>query len=83
MGLNTDATGLQFRMLNASKGPSVRGPRAQCDKKAYQFRLKATCERQERLDVKQGHIAEILVERGRVRGWSALSLEYYIYLIQL
>src|ERR1700749_1459247 len=54
MGLNTDATGIQFRMLNASKGPSVRGPRAQCDKKAYQFRLKATCERQERLDVKQG-----------------------------
>jgi len=41
MGLNTDATGIQFRMLNASKGPSVRAPRAQCDKKAYQFRIKA------------------------------------------
>jgi len=68
MGLNTDATGIQFRMLNASKGPSVRGPRAQCDKKAYQFRLKATCERQERLDVKQGHIAEILENGGRVTG---------------
>jgi tRNA uridine 5-carboxymethylaminomethyl modification enzyme len=70
MGLNTDATGIQFRMLNASKGASVRGPRAQCDKKAYQFRLKATCERQEQLDVKQGHIAEILVEGDRVRGVS-------------
>jgi tRNA uridine 5-carboxymethylaminomethyl modification enzyme len=70
MGLNTDATGIQFRMLNASKGPSVRGPRAQCDKKAFQFRLKATCERQERLDVKQGHIAEILVENGQVTGVS-------------
>ena len=68
MGLNTDATGIQFRMLNASKGPSVRGPRAQCDKKAYQFRLKATCERQDRLDVKQGHIAEMLVEGERVTG---------------
>src|ERR1700677_5058791 len=68
MGLNTDATGIQFRMLNASKGPSVRGPRAQCDKKAYQFRLKATCERQERLDVKQGHIAEIVESEGRVTG---------------
>ena len=68
MGINTDATGIQFRMLNASKGPSVRGPRAQCDKKAYQFRLKATCERQERLDVKQGDIAEILMEKGRARG---------------
>jgi tRNA uridine 5-carboxymethylaminomethyl modification enzyme len=70
MGMNTDATGIQFRMLNASKGPSVRGPRAQCDKKAYQFRLKATCERQERLDVKQGHIAEILAEGDRVTGVS-------------
>src|SRR5260221_8003558 len=70
MGLNTDATGIQFRMLNASKGTSVRGPRAQCDKKAYQFRLKATCERQERLDVKQGQIAEILIEGERVTGVS-------------
>ena len=70
MGFNTDATGIQFRMLNASKGPSVRGPRAQCDKKAYQFRLKATCERQERLDVKQGNIAEILVEGDQVTGVS-------------
>ncbi len=41
MGLNTDATGIQFRLLNRKKGPSVRAPRAQCDKKAYQFRLKA------------------------------------------
>jgi tRNA uridine 5-carboxymethylaminomethyl modification enzyme len=70
MGINTDATGIQFRMLNASKGASVRGPRAQCDKKAYQFRLKATCERQERLDVKQGHIAEILVDGEQVTGVS-------------
>ena len=68
MGLNADATGIQFRVLNASKGPSVRGPRAQCDKKAYQFRLKATCERQPGLDVKQGQIAELLVEDGTVRG---------------
>ncbi len=77
MGINTDATGIQFRMLNASKGPSVRGPRAQCDKKAYQFRLKATCERQPRLDVKQGHIAEILVSNDRVTGVSTqLGVSY-------
>ena len=77
MGINTDATGIQFRMLNASKGPSVRGPRAQCDKKAYQFRLKATCERQPRLDVKQGHIAEINVSRDRVTGVSTqLGVSY-------
>src|ERR1700727_2550367 len=62
MGFNTDATGIQFRMLNASKGPRVRGPRAQCDKKAYQFRLKATCERQDRLCVKQGHHGGIIFD---------------------
>src|ERR1700704_3745015 len=52
MGLNTDATAIQCRMLNANKGPSVRAPRSQCDKKAYQFRAKAICERQPNLDVK-------------------------------
>ena len=77
MGLNTDATGIQFRMLNASKGASVRGPRAQCDKKAYQFRLKATCERQERLDVKQGHISDLLVDGEQVIGLSTqLGVSY-------
>lgn len=77
MGINTDATGIQFRMLNASKGPSTRAPRAQCDKKAYQFRMKATIERQERLDLKQGSIAEILVENDRVIGVSTnLGVSY-------
>jgi tRNA uridine 5-carboxymethylaminomethyl modification enzyme len=60
MGLNTDATAIQFRMLNASKGPSVRAPRAQCDKKAYQFRMKALIERQPGLDLHQANVAEIL-----------------------
>src|SRR5256714_8496359 len=46
MGVNTDATAIQCRMLNAAKGPSVRAPRSQCDKKAYQFRAKAVLERQ-------------------------------------
>ncbi len=62
MGLNTDATGIQFRMLNGNKGPSVRAPRAQCDKKAYQFRAKALCERQPRLTLRQGHVVEIVTE---------------------
>ena len=61
MGLNTDATGIQFRMLNASKGPSVRAPRAQCDKKAYQFRMKFELECQDRLDLHQGNVANLLV----------------------
>src|SRR5256886_140336 len=61
MGLNADATGIQFRMLNRSKGPSVRAPRAKCDKKAYQFRIKAILERAPNLDVKQATVSKILV----------------------
>lgn len=68
MGLNTDATGIQFRMLNAAKGPSVRAPRAQCDKKAYQFRMKALLERQPHLDLKQGNVLRLLVENDGVTG---------------
>jgi tRNA uridine 5-carboxymethylaminomethyl modification enzyme len=68
MGKATDMTGLQFRMLNTRKGPSVWAPRAQCDKKAYQFRLKWICEREPNLDVKQGQVAAILHEGGRVLG---------------
>src|SRR5262245_24849267 len=59
MGLNTDATSIQFRMLNARKGPSVRSPRAQCDKKAYQFRAKAVLERTQSLDLKQGNATRL------------------------
>ena len=68
MGLNTDATGIQFRMLNSNKGPSVRAPRAQCDKKAYQFRSKWLLEKQPQLDLLQGNVLRILEERGAVTG---------------
>src|SRR5437762_7289455 len=68
MGLNADATGIQFRMLNKTKGPSVQAPRAQCDKKAYQFRMKAILESAENLDLKQGTVSRILVEDGKVAG---------------
>lgn len=68
MALNTDATGIQFRMLNARKGPSVRAPRAQCDKKAYQFRAKAILEAQDRLDLKQGNVTRLVVENDAVAG---------------
>src|SRR5881409_3756983 len=66
MGLNADATGIQFRMLNRTKGPSVRAPRVQCDKKAYQFRMKAILESAENLDVKQATVSRILVEDEKV-----------------
>jgi len=68
MAINTDATAIQMRMLNSSKGPSVRGPRAQCDKKAYQFRIKFALENQPHLDLKQGQIARLIVEDGEARG---------------
>ncbi|MFZ4765362.1 MAG: FAD-dependent oxidoreductase, partial [Roseimicrobium sp.] len=77
MALNTDATGIQFRMLNASKGPSVQAPRAQCDKKAYQFRMKWLVENQARLDLHQGNAAELLVEGESIVGVRAsLGLVY-------
>src|SRR5215831_13398777 len=66
MGLNADATGIQFRMLNKTKGSSVQAPRAQCDKKAYQFRMKAILESADNLDLKQGTVSRILVEGRRV-----------------
>jgi tRNA uridine 5-carboxymethylaminomethyl modification enzyme len=68
MGRNTDATGIQFRMLNARKGPSVQAPRAQCDKKAYQFRMKWLIENQPNLDLHQGNAAELLVENDAITG---------------
>jgi tRNA uridine 5-carboxymethylaminomethyl modification enzyme len=68
MGLNADATGIQFRMLNRTKGLSVRAPRAQCDKKAYQFRLKAILERTPNLELQQASVTEVLHEGGRVSG---------------
>lgn len=78
MGRNTDLTGLQFRMLNTKKGPSVWAPRAQCDKKAYQFRLKWVCEREPRLDVRQAHTTALLHRDGQVYGvTTALEVEYH------
>lgn len=68
MGINTDQTGIQFRMLNLKKGPSVWAPRAQCDKKAYQFRMKWVCEQQPNLDIKQAMIEELLINGDRVCG---------------
>jgi len=68
MGLNTDATGIQFRMLNASKGPSVRAPRAQCDKKAYQFRIKHILESTQGIEIHQANVAELLVKNDTITG---------------
>ncbi len=68
MGKNTDLTGIQFRILNSSKGPAVQSPRAQCDKKLYQFTIKHTLEQIPNLDLKQGEVAELLIEEGTKEG---------------
>ncbi|HEY0368417.1 MAG TPA: tRNA uridine-5-carboxymethylaminomethyl(34) synthesis enzyme MnmG [Chthoniobacterales bacterium] len=68
MGANADATGIHFRLLNRAKGPSVRSPRVQCDKKAYQFRAKACLEGAKRIDLKQAAVTDFLVEDGAIAG---------------
>lgn len=68
MGKATDMSGIQFRMLNTKRGPAVWAPRAQCDKKAYQFRLKWVCESEPNLDVKQGQSAKIVHQDGIATG---------------
>ena len=78
MGINADETCIQFRMLNTGKGPAVHALRAQADQKHYQFRMKEVCENQERLDVKQLLIDELIVEDGKVRGVRTENDEYYL-----
>ena len=68
MGINTDKTCLQMRMLNTGKGPAVYSLRAQSDKKMYQLTLTKTLENQDNLDVKQLMITDLLVENGKVTG---------------
>lgn len=68
MAINTDVTGIQFRLLNESKGPAVQSPRAQCDKKAYQFRLKHTLELQPNLQLFQATVTGLIYRAGRVVG---------------
>lgn len=68
MAKNTDRSGLQFRMLNSARGPAVQSPRAQCDKKLYQFSMKHVIERQPNLDLKQGETVRVLSDQGRASG---------------
>jgi len=64
MGLATDATGIQFRMLNKSKGPAVWAPRAQADKHQYELYMKRVLESEKNLTLLQGQVVEILVKDG-------------------
>src|SRR5437762_10624371 len=61
MGEVTDAVGIQFRLLNTSRGPAVWSPRAQCDKKLYRQRMKEVLETEPNLSIKQAEVAELVV----------------------
>ena len=63
-----DQTGIQFRRLNASKGPAVRSTRAQADKRRYRDEMKCRLEQQDRLSLRQGEVAKLLVDNGRMVG---------------
>ncbi len=65
MGEVTDAVGIQFRLLNTSRGPAVWSPRAQCDKKQYRIRMKEVLEREPNLHIKQAEVAALIIEDGR------------------
>lgn len=78
MAVNTDTTAIQFRLLNASKGPAVQAPRAQCDKKAYQLRMKHVLELQDNLDIFQAMVQGLIYKNGQVVGVRTnLDVEFY------
>src|ERR1700721_260862 len=68
MGRVIDETGIQFRMLNRTKGPAMHSPRAQADKKAYQFSMKLRVEEQANLGVRQERVEGLVREEGRITG---------------
>jgi len=77
MGHLADISGMQFRTLNLSKGPAVRGTRIQCDKQAYRLAMKSLLEKEPRLDLREAMVDRILVEDGRVVGVvESLGLTY-------
>ena len=78
MAINTDTTAIQFRLLNASKGPAVQAPRAQCDKKAYQYRMKHVLELQANLDLFQAMVQGLIYSGDRVVGVRTnLDVDFY------
>jgi tRNA uridine 5-carboxymethylaminomethyl modification enzyme len=68
MVINADEMAIQFRLLNRSKGLAAHSQRAQCDKKAYQFRMKSILERTENLQILQAEVQKLVVEQNEIRG---------------
>ena len=78
MAMNTDTTAIQFRLLNTSKGPAVQAPRAQCDKKAYQFRMKHLLEVQDGLTLFQAMVEGLIFKNDKVVGVkTSFGIEFY------
>jgi tRNA uridine 5-carboxymethylaminomethyl modification enzyme len=73
MGEITDAVGIQFRLLNTSRGPAVWSPRAQCDKQAYRLKMREVLESQPNLKIKQAEVADLIVESSLVDSRSSLA----------
>ena len=73
MGEITDAVGIQFRLLNTSRGPAVWSPRAQCDKQAYRLKMREVLESQANLKIKQAEVADVIVEPLAVSGQPSRS----------
>ena len=77
MGRVTDRTGIQFRMLNTSKGPAVQALRAQADRNAYKLAMRNVLELQENIDIAQGVVEKLIVSEGKVRGVETnLGMQY-------
>jgi len=77
MGRNTDRAAIQFKTLNASRGPAVRSSRAQCDRARYRGAMKHTVETQVRLETRQGQAVRFVLDGGRVAGVvDQLGVEY-------
>jgi tRNA uridine 5-carboxymethylaminomethyl modification enzyme len=77
MGEVTDAVGIQFRLLNTSRGPAVWSPRAQCDKQAYRLKMREVLESQPNLKIKQAEVADLILQasaEGSVVGHSSFAV---------
>jgi tRNA uridine 5-carboxymethylaminomethyl modification enzyme len=75
MGEITDAVGIQFRLLNTSRGPAVWSPRAQCDKQAYRLKMREVLESQPNLKIKQAEVADLIIEEASGTGLQASGLD--------
>lgn len=78
MGINADTTGIQYRLLNASKGLAVQAPRTQCDKKAYQQRMKHVIELEKNITLFQALVDALIYKQGAVTGMKTnLGIDFY------